>query len=163
MAGGSLRALQEILGHKTLEMTMEISFLCRARLGEILKLQHRHLTEEGLLLERSKKSKTQIILYGPRLNATFEAAKELPGVCWQRYVLHNKGQQIKEYTFKSAWQRLMVKAKKDGFIKDRFTFHDLKAKGVSDFDGDKKLASGHRTERMVDVYDRKPGTVEPTR
>jgi integrase len=146
-----------------LSIAMEIAFLCRARLGEIINLQERHKLDEGLLIERSKKSKTQIILYGDRLNSALEASTNLPGVSWQRYLLHDSnGQRIKEYTFKSAWQRLMQRATKTG-LKTRFTFHDLKAKGVSDFDGDKKLASGHRTDKMVDVYDRKPGTVNPTR
>ena len=116
-----------------------------------------------MLIERSKKSKTQIILYGDRLNSALEAAANLPSVSWQRYLLHDSnGQKIKEYTFKSARQRLIKKAVKEGLI-IRFTFHDLKAKGVSDFDGGKKLASGHRTDKMGDVYDRKSGTVKPTR
>jgi len=51
----------------------------------------------------------------------------------------------------------------DKGLKNRFTFHDLKAKGVSDFDGDKKLASGHRSDSMIDVYDRKPGSVKATK
>ena len=45
---------------------------------------------------------------------------------------------------------------------ERFTFQDLKAKGVSDFDGDKKKASGHKSEAMVAVYDRKITEIEPT-
>ena len=38
------------------------------------------------------------------------------------------------------------------------TFHDLKAKGISDYEGsskDKQLFSGHKTENQVLVYDRK--------
>lgn len=78
-------------------------------------------------------------------------------------MIHNKnGQKIPDETFSSAWQRLMKKAIEKG-LKERFTFHDLKAKGVSDFDGDKKLASGHRTDAMVDVYDRKPKAVRATK
>ena len=87
----------------------------------------------------------------------------MPGVSWQRYLIHNKnGQKIPDETFSSAWQRLMKRAVANG-LKERFTFHDLKAKGVSDFDGDKKLASGHRTDAMVDVYDRKPSQVKATK
>jgi hypothetical protein len=52
---------------------------------------------------------------------------------------------------------------KDKGLDQRFTFHDLKAKGVSDFDSDKKLASGHRSDSMVDVYVRKPGLVDATK
>jgi len=45
---------------------------------------------------------------------------------------------------------------------ERFTFQDLKAKGVSDFEGDKKKASGHKSESMVAVYDRKLTEVDST-
>lgn len=37
-------------------------------------------------------------------------------------------------------------------------FHDLKAKGISDYEGsgkEKQLFSGHKTESQVLVYDRK--------
>ncbi len=46
----------------------------------------------------------------------------------------------------------------------KVTFHDLKAKGISDYEGssrDKQLFSGHKTESQVLVYDRKL-TVSPT-
>jgi hypothetical protein len=43
-----------------------------------------------------------------------------------------------------------------------FFFQDLKAKGMSDFEGDKKKSSGHRSERMVDIYDRKITEIEST-
>lgn len=36
-----------------------------------------------------------------------------------------------------------------------------KAKGVSDTEGDKKAASGHKTDAMVQVYDRKLAEVKP--
>lgn len=45
-------------------------------------------------------------------------------------------------------------------LKERFTFHDIKAKGVTDHD---KKASGHKTKKMQAVYDRKPGVVAPTK
>ena len=44
-----------------------------------------------------------------------------------------------------------------------FNFHDLKAKGVSDLEGNKQEASGHRTSRQVAIYDRKKHKVKPTR
>jgi hypothetical protein len=45
---------------------------------------------------------------------------------------------------------------------ERFTFQDLKAKGASDFEGDKRQASGHKSESMVAVYDRKTLEIEST-
>jgi len=47
-------------------------------------------------------------------------------------------------------------------LKERFTLHDLKRKGVSDFQGDKLAASGHRSPQMLQVYDVLPATVAPT-
>ncbi|EKI09354.1 putative integrase, partial [Escherichia coli EC96038] len=50
-----------------------------------------------------------------------------------------------------------------GILTD-FTFHDLKAKGISDYEGssrDKQLFSGHKTEGQVLIYDRKV-KVSPT-
>jgi len=54
----------------------------------------------------------------------------------------------------------MKKATNQGM--ERFTFQDLKAKGVSDFEGDKRQASGHKSESMVAVYDRKTLEIEST-
>lgn len=46
---------------------------------------------------------------------------------------------------------------------ESFNFHDLKAADVSDTDGNKQDASGHRDAKMVAIYDRKKKQVEPTR
>ncbi len=45
-------------------------------------------------------------------------------------------------------------------LKERFTFHDIKAKGVTDHED--KYA-GHRSKKMQAVYDRKPSIREATR
>jgi len=71
-----------------------------------------------------------------------------------------KGSSIRVERFKTAWQRLMKKVVLQGI--KRFTFQDLKAKGVSEFEGDKKKASGHKSESMVAVYDRKLTEIEST-
>jgi len=79
------------------------------------------------------------------------------------YLLHDaKGQPIRQSSFQSAWNRLMNKALAKG-LKERFTFHDLKAKGITDFDGDKQKAAGHKSARMAEVYNRKPEKVPSTK
>lgn len=140
---------------------MEIAYLCRARRVEILSLKKNQVIEEGLLLNRAKGSKTQIIGITPRLKTTLQkcnTAEQINSV----WLIHDKrGQKIRDETFKSAWNRLMKKLKEQGY--EGFTFHDLKAKGVSDFDGDKMKASGHKTLSMLNVYDRKLEVVEATK
>jgi hypothetical protein len=57
----------------------------------------------------------------------------------------------------------MRKLVADGNLKESYTFHDLKAKGVSDFDGDKQAAGGHKSASMVNTYNRKKGKISPTK
>ena len=69
---------------------------------------------------------------------------------------------VRANAFVSAWRRATDKAIKETGI-ESFHFHDLKAKGVSDFEGDKMKASGHKSLKMLAVYDRKIETVDPTK
>ncbi|MFA0813853.1 hypothetical protein [Microbulbifer epialgicus] len=39
-----------------------------------------------------------------------------------------------------------------GTLHNRFRFHDLKIKGISDFEGDKQEFSGHKTRSMMERY-----------
>ncbi|MGS0539191.1 hypothetical protein [Xanthomonas oryzae] len=65
--------------------------------------------------------------------------------------------------FNTSWQRLMKNSIADEVITvaERFAVHGLKHRGVTDTKGDKKLASGHRTDAMVHVYNRELAHVEP--
>lgn len=45
----------------------------------------------------------------------------------------------------------MWKHVKEGYD---FTFHDLKAKGITDFEGDKQAFSGHKTCAQMETYNR---------
>ena len=49
---------------------------------------------------------------------------------------------------------------------ERFSFHDLKRKGITDTPGtraDKQHASGHKTAAMLDVYDQSRPVVRPSK
>jgi len=73
-----------------------------------------------------------------------------------RLLLNNHGQRITVSAWNSALQRLRPEMDRLGF--DRFTLHDLKAKGYSE---QRVQEAGHRSERMHRVYNRKPRLVEP--
>ena len=162
-----------------IQIAMEFAYLCRLRRIEIIGpdpgdidpsrppahegLQRKHVLQEGLRVIRAKGSKEQIIAWTLRLRAAVEAARSLPGPASTTFLLHNKqGQKIRKRAFASAWQRTMSRAIDEEAI-NAFTFHDLKAKGVSDFVGDKAKASGHKSLRMTAVYDRKVDVIESTR
>lgn len=73
-------------------------------------------------------------------------------------LIHSRvGQPYSSQGFKAMWQRLMKEWVEQG--NERFTFHDLRAKAVTDLIEDGRKASeltGHRTESIpAKVYDRR--------
>jgi len=143
------------------QTAMELAYLCRMRLSETLDTRVRNIQDEGLLTRRLKGSNDAITLWSDRLQGTIDMGlKGQLRVPDMPIVNNGKGSNIRVESFKTAWQRLMKKVGLKGI--ERFTFQDLKAKGVSDFKGDKKKASEHKSESMVAVYDRKLTVIEST-
>ncbi|MBI4695510.1 MAG: tyrosine-type recombinase/integrase [Gammaproteobacteria bacterium] len=139
---------------------MEIAYLCAARLSDVLKLTTFELREEGVYIRQGKTAKRQIKAWSPRLKGAIEMCRAEAPAGATRVVCNKKGNGYTRNGFESAWARLREDLAPKGAAVD-WTFHDLKAKGISDFEGDKRKFSGHATERMVALYDRKP-TLVPT-
>lgn len=137
---------------------MELAYLLRARRSEVSSLKRRQIDGDRLSWARTKGSKPEITLITPRLRAAIDAGKSLEADIISPYIVHQRGQQIRKNAFDSAWQRLMAEAERIGV--DRFTFHDLKAKGISDH---AEHYGGHRSGRQAEDYVRKPDEVEATR
>lgn len=142
---------------------MEFAYLCRARTIELRKLTEADIRPEGIYLKRTKGSISEITGWTDRLRAAVAEARSLfpdatPLIT--RPLFHSKnGLPIPAESFKTAWARVMAKALESG-LKERFTFHDLKPRGVSDHD---TKASGHKTKKMQAVYDRKPSVTPATK
>lgn len=136
------------------QCVMELAYMMRARLAEVLDLTRDSITDDGVLLHRRKGSKDALVLWTPRLRAAIDAAKKLPRPNdFNRHLFQSRdGERMRESTIQSAWQRMKV----------GFTIHDLKAKGVTDFTGDKVQAGGWKDPKMVNTYDRAVNKVEPT-
>lgn len=143
---------------------MEFAYLCNARTCEILDLERKNVEDDGLLLVRRKGSKDTFFLWTPRLRAAVNAAKALQDETvksrWLFAGSRDHGR-MRESTVQTAYQRLMQRYIELGG--KRFTFHDLKAKGVTDTEENKLAASGHRDPKMLAVYDRLPSRVKATR
>lgn len=145
-----------------LQPAMELAYLMRLRKSEVLDLKISDLNEEGILARRKKGSKAQLVEWSDRLRLAVERTKT-PSTITSFYLLHDrKGQRITESAFDSAWGRVMTAARAQG-LAERFTFHDIKAEGITDFDGDKQKSAGHRTARIADGYIRKPEKTPSTR
>lgn len=134
---------------------IELAYLCRARFSEVISYRRADVLKHGLQLKRGKGSNSEVTAYSVRLQAAIDAA-----LAWNRFtispwLLHTKkGEQVKYSAFRSAWERAKKKAGVEGF-----TFHDQKAKGITDH---KDHHGGHRSDRMRDVYVRQPDRIEPT-
>ena len=159
---------------------MEIAYLCRMRLSEVLDLTDANELPEGLLIKRRKGSRDNITEWNIRLRTAWDhtvmkrnsilADRKQPHPIKpeDRHVIisDRTGDKIMVNSLKTAIGRITVATKQAAKDKDinwvPFTFHDLKRKGVSDTTGNKQDASGHRTASMMNVYDVRMKTVKPS-
>jgi hypothetical protein len=137
---------------------MEISYLCMARKADVVKLHKSQLLPEGIYIRQGKTGKKQIKEWGPRLKAAVTFAKAT-GPIESMYVIQQKnGSPFALASFDQRWRKSIIKAREATKLALDFTFHDLKAKGISDYAGttaEKQHASGHKNQSQIATYDRK--------
>ncbi|SUW63257.1 Site-specific recombinase XerC [Buttiauxella agrestis] len=144
------------------KVAMEIAYLCLARQKDVLALKKSELLDAGMFIAQGKTGKKQIKAWSNRLRAVITMAKDLPlkPSMSSIYVLHKAdGQKYTRDGFNSRWEVAReVARQKFPHLSFDFTFHDLKAKGVSDLEGtlqEKQQISGHKTITQTARYDRK--------
>lgn len=143
-----------------IKVAMEISYLCAARQGDILNLKHNQILKEGLYIKQGKTGKKQIKQWTERLKKAIDLATNLfpPSSSDSFLLLNQLGGKLIQKTFNSYWLEAKRAAEKKLGKEIKCTFHDIKAKAISDYEGatkDKQLFSGHKTESQVNTYDRK--------
>jgi integrase len=127
-----------------IQQMMELAYLLRARYSEVLNLTTDDVSDTHVTLIRLKGSEGELCALSERLSAAVSDVRADPYIC-HRYT---------ESGFSSAWRRLMAK------VDNPFTFHDLKAKGISDHQNNH---SGHRSPAMRKTYVRTLQEVPATR
>lgn len=163
-----------------LASVMELAYLCRLRGIEVVTLTDANELQEGILTNRRKGSRDNIVRWTPRLRTVWESAKALRARVWERrktpipiaaskrfIIVASHGGPLRKTSLDTAWQRFITLAIADGNIdpEDRFALHDLKRRGITDTTGtraDKQEASGHRDAKMMDVYDHSIPVVSPS-
>lgn len=141
------------------QIAMELSYLCAARKGDILAMRWDQVGDEGITIQQGKTAKIQVKAWSPRLRAAIAQAKGLTdAVIRSAFVLcKQNGSSYTDNGFNSAWREAVLQARKETGWPLDFTFHDIKAKAISDVAGtsrDKQRISGHKTEAQVAAYDR---------
>ncbi len=138
-----------------LQAAMEISYCCAARQGDILSLERSQLLDEGIMIKQGKTNKAQIKSWSDRLRSAVRLALTCNAVTSKRYVLSNtKGQKITGNVLRHDYREAKkLASEKHPELNFNFTFHDLKRKSITDYDGDKQKFSGHKTAAMAAIYD----------
>ena len=144
------------------KVAMELAYLCCARQADVLSMKTSQLIDEGILIQQSKTGVAQIKGWGSRLRSAVNMATLLPlnsGMS-SIFVVHQpSGAGYTRDGFNSRWMKAKKEAKeKYPELNFDFTFHDLKAKGISDLSGslyDKQAISGHKNASQTARYDRK--------
>jgi integrase len=144
------------------KIAIELAYLSCARQADVLSMKKSQIVEEGILIKQSKTSVAQIKGWSPRLTSVINMASGLslkPDMS-SIFIIHQpNGFGYTRDGFNSRWSaaREEARIKFPGLLFD-FTFHDLKAKGVSDLDGDlyeKRAITGHKNIEQTAAYDRK--------
>ncbi|MCW2480601.1 tyrosine-type recombinase/integrase [Candidatus Symbiopectobacterium sp. NZEC135] len=148
------------------KVAMELAYLCCARQNDVLEMKKSQLLSEGILIKQSKTAVAQIKAWSPRLKAAIGIAKSLDlnvGMV-SLYIIHqSSGAKYTRDGFNSRWRKAKLEAKERfPTLNFDFTFHDLKAKGISDLKGnlyDRQAISGHKNVEQTARYDRKIAVV----
>lgn len=159
---------------------MELAYLCRLRGIEVVTLTDANELESGILTNRRKGSRDNIVRWTPRLRSAWDNAKAYRAKVWAKrksaipiapsrrnIIVASHGGPLRKSSLDTAWQRFITLALADEIItpEQRFALHDLKRRGITDTVGtraDKQEASGHRDPKMMDVYDHSIPTVSPS-
>ncbi|MFQ6370991.1 hypothetical protein [Shewanella sp. YIC-542] len=118
------------------------------------------LMDRGIFIAQSKTGAEQIKLWSPRLRAAIALSKTLtkPGIASTFVLSQSHGSKWTRDGFNTRWRSDRSKAREATGLPLDFTFHDLKAKGISDIDGtlqEKQAISGHKSAGQTARYDRK--------
>lgn len=139
---------------------IEFAYLVGARRQDVLKLERKDITDDGVYIRQGKTGKRQLFYMTPELDRVIKSAKRVNRKAKNlKYLFTNtKGQQITATGFNSAWRRLRETADLIGV-----NFHDIRAKAITDayqyrgLDYAQKLG-GHQNRDQTEHYIKKKNT-----
>lgn len=139
-------------------LAARLSYLSGKAQAQILRLHKSQITTGGIMFGKRKRGAAVLVEWTDALRAVVDECLALPTRIESVFLICNRhGQPYSRNGFKTTWQRLMNAWVAAG--NERFTFHDLRAKTVTDLIENGRKASeltGHRTEAIpAKVYDRR--------
>lgn len=146
------------LAPEMIGLAMDLALLTGARQGDLLRLDRASVTDAGLQFRAGKTGAAQLIEWNAELRLTVDACLRLEPRVRRTLLCSRSGRPFTSSGFQTAWQRLMRSAMEAG-LSERFTFHDLRAKSLSDAGSTAEAAAraGHADPRITErVYRRLP-------
>lgn len=145
---------------------MDLALITGQRQGDLLGLLQTAVTAEGVLFQQGKTGKRLLVSMSPALLEVVDRARAMrPQVHIGGFLVRTRrGDRYTGEGFRACWQRMMRKALRLGLLKERFTFHDLRAKSVSDSKSLEEAfeRAGHTSMAMTrGTYDRGIRKVTP--
>jgi integrase len=145
---------QAIYAHAApwLQIVMDLCYLTGQRIGDVLKIERQHLTDEGIFVQQQKTGKRLVVGWTPDLQAVIERARALPGsVAAMRYVIAGRAGRMRLHS--NVWRAFKTAAEKAG-VAD-VTLHDLRAMAGTETDrqgNDPSALLGHTDRRTTQIY-----------
>jgi integrase len=145
-----------------LQVVMDICYLTGQRIGDVLKIEHAHLTDAGIFFEQQKTGKRLTVAWTSGLQDAVERAKRTKGVIKSaRYLLAGRAGSMRKHS--NVWRTFKNAAREAG-VPD-VTLHDLRAMSGTEANREGKDPTallGHTDRRTTQIYlrDKAPPLVD---
>lgn len=133
---------------------MDFAYITALRKGDILSLKLEQITDEGIWIKQSKTGAKQLYQWSAGLYEVINRAKALNQSLRATHLFCTRqGNPYSDAGFKAMWNRVQVKWAELGGA--RFTFHDIRAKALTDAKNlgmDAQTLAGHSSATMTEHY-----------
>lgn len=155
----AVRAIAPLL----VQCMMDLALLTAQRSQDLLSIQRGQIGGAGIVFSPAKTARRKpvkiCIEWSEQLRTVVDTLKGLKRPFASLYLITSAdGTRLTESGWKTAWQRTINKAMAENLIGERFHFHDLRAKAVTDMElagGNAQSITGHASRQMIErVYQR---------
>lgn len=139
-----------------IQIIMEYAYLTGQRKSDVLKTTESDVAEAGIKIIQDKTKEKLLMMWSDALKTCVDKGRKLRGNIRSMFIFCRRdGKPYTSSGFDSMWGRVMNNALEKKLIKERFTFHDIRAKSYTDektAEGRRRL--GHKSAAMGATYDR---------
>lgn len=142
------------LSSELIAIVMDFAYITAMRKGDILTIRLDQITDEGIWIKQSKTGSKQLYEWTDGLIDVVARAKALKRPIRGLFLFCTRqGQPYSDTGIKAMWNRVQIKWAESGG--QRFTFHDIRAKSLTDAKRlglDAQSLAGHSSASMTEHY-----------